>query len=259
MKNLVIIGGGLRQTMLAAKLGNAANVMHFTKTVPPEALSLCDACILPLPASTDGRFITESSVLIDDIFGYGDKLYIGGRFSDAFNKYTKSYRFEDYTKCESFAIKNAVPTAEAAVSLAIENTVFTLQNAKCVITGYGRISKVLARMLKAFNASVTVCVRNPIQLSQAEADGFNVIDYKSLERYRCNIIFNTVPSLVITESVMLGANPELIIDLASNPGGTDFTAADKLKITAIHALSLPGKTAPETASDITADTILSLL
>ena len=259
MKNLVIIGGGLRQSKLAAKLGSSANVMHFTKTVPEEALHLCDAVILPLPVSTDGKFITESSVPIDSIFGYGDKLYIGGRFSDAFDEYKDKYRLTDYVKCEEFAIKNAVPTAEAAISIAIENTPFTLWNATCIVTGYGRISRILSKMLKNMSADVTVCVRNPLQKALAEADGFKVTDYTGLKKRRCNILFNTVPSQVLDEDVLLSVSPNLLIDLASLPGGCDFEAAKKLNIPAIHALSLPGKTAPDTAALITAETILSLL
>ena len=41
----------------------------------------------------------------------------------------------------------------------------------------------------------------------------------------------------------------LIIDLASKPGGVDFSAANTLKIKTMHALSLPGKYSPKTASE----------
>ena len=48
---------------------------------------------------------------------------------------------------------------------------------------------------------------------------------------------------------MLAALPAgcLILDLASQPGGTDFGCAKALGLTAIHALALPGKVAPVTA------------
>ena len=41
----------------------------------------------------------------------------------------------------------------------------------------------------------------------------------------------------------------LIIDLASAPGGVDYEIAEKLGIKAILASALPGKVAPDTASD----------
>lgn len=40
------------------------------------------------------------------------------------------------------------------------------------------------------------------------------------------MIFNTVPALVLDETVLKGLPQEtLVIDLASRPGGTDFEAA----------------------------------
>ena len=51
----------------------------------------------------------------------------------------------------------------------------------------------------------------------------------------------------------------LLIDLASAPGGVDFGAAEARGIHAIHALALPGKTAPETAGEIVAQSVRELL
>jgi dipicolinate synthase subunit A len=51
----------------------------------------------------------------------------------------------------------------------------------------------------------------------------------------------------------------LIIDLASMPGGVDdgFAASKSIKV--IHALSLPGKTAPVTAGKNIADAVIRIL
>ena len=51
----------------------------------------------------------------------------------------------------------------------------------------------------------------------------------------------------------------LIIDLASKPGGVDLAEAERLNIKAIHALGLPGKTAPVTAGEIIAESIIDTL
>ena len=51
----------------------------------------------------------------------------------------------------------------------------------------------------------------------------------------------------------------LIVDLASKPGGTDFAAAQRLGLRAIHALSLPAVCAPETAGEAVARTVLAIL
>ena len=51
----------------------------------------------------------------------------------------------------------------------------------------------------------------------------------------------------------------LIIDLASKPGGVDLAEAERLNIKTIHALGLPGKTAPVTAGEIIAESIIDTL
>lgn len=51
----------------------------------------------------------------------------------------------------------------------------------------------------------------------------------------------------------------MIIDLASEPCGTDFEAAKALGLTAVKAPGLPGKFAPKTAGEIIKDTVLNIL
>ena len=51
----------------------------------------------------------------------------------------------------------------------------------------------------------------------------------------------------------------LVIDLASKPGGVDFSAAKALGIKVIWALSLPGKVAPVTSGKIIKDTIMNIM
>jgi dipicolinate synthase subunit A len=75
-----------------------------------------------------------------------------------------------------------------------------------------------------------------------------------------DIVFNTVPALVINREVIKTANPEcLIIDLAASPGGTDFEAANQFGIKAILAPGLPGKVAPVSAGKILAEVIPHLV
>ena len=51
----------------------------------------------------------------------------------------------------------------------------------------------------------------------------------------------------------------LCLDLASKPGGMDFSAASKLGVKAVWALSLPGEVAPVTSGAIIRDTIYNIL
>ena len=73
-------------------------------------------------------------------------------------------------------------------------------------------------------------------------------------------VVNTIPAPVLTEPVLTALRPgSLIVDLASKPGGTDFAAAQRLGLRAIHALSLPAVCAPETAGEAVARTVLAIL
>lgn len=57
-----------------------------------------------------------------------------------------------------------------------------------------------------------------------------------------DVIFNTVPVLLLSETVLKALPPEtLVIDLASRPGGTDFDAAKRLGTRVVWALALPPK------------------
>lgn len=192
MQKILVIGSDAKTSLIASLLGKQISVMNFGNNVTDEALKISDVIILPLPA-TDGEYITGTNIESNRIFKYKNKLIIGGRIPKAFANYDDDFTIIDYTVLDSFAIRNAVPTAEAAISLAIENTAFTLHGSKCLITGYGRIAKCLAKMLMSMNADVTCMIRNNSQIAQAEADGFRTIGYDNCEIFRYDIIFNTVP------------------------------------------------------------------
>ena len=75
-----------------------------------------------------------------------------------------------------------------------------------------------------------------------------------------DIVFNTVPHKIISADVLENiSNNSVIIDLASKPGGVDFDAAQKLRKKVIWALSIPGKTSPQTAGKVISDTIINIL
>lgn len=52
---------------------------------------------------------------------------------------------------------------------------------------------------------------------------------------------------------------QLMIDLASMPGGVDFDYARKRELRVIHALGIPAKVAPKTAGNIIATAIIEEL
>ena len=69
------------------------------------------------------------------------------------------------------------------------------------------------------------------------------------ELKKMNIIFNTIPSLILNKKrLKLLKKDCAIIDLASSPGGVDFPAAKELNLNTTWALALPTKVAPKTAA-----------
>jgi dipicolinate synthase subunit A len=172
-----------------------------------------------------------------------------------------SVRLVELAELDEIAIFNAVPTAEGAIQVAMENTAITIHNSRCLVLGYGRCGSALAARLLALGARVTVCARSEKDLAAAFAAGCEPLPLATLARqYTFDLIFNTIPAMVLPRSYLrLLPGTAVIVDLASGPGGTDFNAAAQLRLKAIHALSLPGKVAPKTAASILVKTVPRLL
>ena len=280
-----VIGGDFRSVIAANRLAEAGysvkaygfndqDAFHNSVLHPEDiAEALQDAAyvILPLPCTVrDGERINTplySGVLscrelIEQL--PQSALVLGGMIDHvlAANLEAKGIRFADYFAREEFTVRNAVPTAEGAIEIALRETPFTLHGAKCLITGYGRIAKLLARRLLGFRAEVTVSARRISDLAWIDADGCTAIETKKLKEHihKFDVIFNTVPYKILNRDVLRSVRKDcLIIDLASKPGGVDFDAAQKFGLNVIWALSLPGKSAPLTAGKIVCDTIINII
>lgn len=163
-----------------------------------------------------------------------------------------------YYELDEVAILNAVPTAEATLQIAMEETDFTIHGATTLVTGFGRIGTTMAKLFHNVGANVFVTGRDSAQLARAETFGMTTVPIEQLHTViaSCDICINTIPALVMTEPLLNEIKEgAIIIDVASRPGGVDFHAAERLKIKAIHALGLPGKVAPKSAGAIIAKTI----
>jgi len=165
----------------------------------------------------------------------------------------------DYGKDDAYCLLNAIPTAEGAIKLAIENTPFTLWGSRVLVIGCGRTGKILADRLKNIGCRVTVSARKQSDFALISAAGCRceyTADIPKSLNY--DIIFNTVDVKVIPDDAFKECTASLIIDLSSK-GGFDISAAQRCGITAIKAPGLPGKTAPETAGKILAKTVKEII
>ena len=168
----------------------------------------------------------------------------------------------DYYFREEFAVRNAALTAEAAAATLMEMLTESISTVPVLVLGHGRIGRLLSAILKALDAKVTVAARRFSELAWIRSEGMIPLEFRLLDEEIGNfkVVFNTVPAPVLTkEKLVLMDRNALIIDLASEPCGTDFAAAEELGITAKKALGLPGKFAPKTAGEILKETVLNVL
>jgi dipicolinate synthase subunit A len=277
-----VIGGDLRCAYLAGLLaadGYKVITSGFDSTdLPPcvtgctnpaQAVSLADFIILPVPVSTDGTTLnapfSRVRISIDQVFNAikPEQRIAGGAITEEVREEAdkRGLKIMDYLKREEFAIYNAVPTAEGAIQLAMEELPITISGSHCLVTGYGRIGRMLSKLLVAMGAHVTVAARKFPDLAWADSQGCRTVELANLKHAGVfDVIFNTIPFPVFNREVLAELDKNtLLIDLASRPGGVDFNAAAELQIKTIWALSLPGRVAPKTAGQIIKNTILNMI
>lgn len=167
-------------------------------------------------------------------------------------------RLVEFREMDDFAILNSIPSAEGAIQMAMERLPITIHGCQAFVLGLGRTGLTLARTLAALGARVTVVARKQADLARAYEMGCRPVEFHHLGEFvgEAEVVFNTVPALVLQEPVLSRARKgAVIIDLASAPGGTDFEAAHRLGLDAVLAPGLPGKVAPRTAGKIIADLV----
>ena len=269
---ILIAGGDLRQISCAEALSRraAAAAVGFDPELLPEGLVPADqggfnCAVLPVPPLTDKGSITspcfKGTLTPEDIRPLlaPGALILAGRIGEDLSRAFPGHRLIDYMQREELSLNNAVPTAEGAVAIALEELPVTLSGAKVLIVGMGRIGTALAEILKGFGADVSVVVRNPRGAARARIHGIKPLTAGTMGT-DWTVVFNTVPDMIFDREVLRGFSTEtLFIDLASKPGGIDFQSASELGITAIWALGLPGRTAPVTAGQMIAETVELIL
>jgi len=210
--------------------------------------------IAPTPFSKDSEVLTGTDMkckaFVNICIG---KIVFAGAIPKEIKEMMeeKNIKYYDLMEYDDVAILNAIPTAEGAIKIAIEKTETTLSGSKVLVMGYGRIGKILCKMLHGIGAEVYCEARKASDLAQIKALGYNDIDLKYLDNYLQSFeyIFNTIPKMILDRNRLEKVKKDVcIIDLASNPGGVDFEAAKEKNIQASLELALPSKVAPISAA-----------
>ena len=231
-----------------------------------------DIVVFPLPFSKDGINLNMDfmSIDIDTILSKmsSNSIIFGGNIPKAvIGKLDKqNIRCIDYYENESFQVHNALLSAEGAIYYAKARYERSIYGSNIAILGFGRIGKILAYLLHAQGADVTICARKNSDLIWSKLIGFNIasikepgIDIASKWEY-FDIIFNTVPYWVLNDDLAKKIHAKTqVIDLASSPYGMDSALVEKYEINYRRELSIPGRYAPQSAGILIAEAIVEYI
>lgn len=273
-KTISVVGGDLRKVKLIAMLvkdgytvytyglEQSEELLEMDKVemcpTLEEVIAASDVVIGPIPVTSDRRNLSMpfSNVKLpvgEFVSKLSCKTLIAGTLSEDYRKEleAKNVNYIDLLKREEFTILNTIATAEGTIQIAMEETQKTVHGSKVLILGFGRIGKVLAKMLDGIGAEVSCEARKNEDISWIQAYGYEPIYLNDLNENlgKFDIIINTIPFQILdSERLDLVKKDVVLIDVASNPGGVDRKAAKEKNLKLIWALSLPAKVAPLTSA-----------
>lgn len=286
-QSVCVLGGDARQGYLARALcemgyrvvlwglssrGGGARCVREWR----EAIAEAESVILPLPLSQDEVRLyapqaEEGGMRLSLLWEAcrGRQVY-AGRVSPRLEKQAgeAGVMLRDYYSLEALQMRNALPTVEGALALAMDALPVTICGTRIAVIGYGRIGSLLAQRLAVLGGRVTVYARKERDRLHATLYGMDaeplLLDREGAKGLclpsGLRAVFNTVPAPVFSERVLSQLPLDcLLMDLASFPGGIDAVAAKKRGLTVVQATALPGRCFPESAGRILATTISELM
>lgn len=281
--SIAVLGGDQRQILLAALLQDGGHTVSTglleRAAPPPDRPALpdgilippdCQVVLLPMPVQKNPDILfTPLSDRVCTVSGLLTALpagtrVLGGAVPAAAHALAaaRGLILIDYLQRDALAIRNAVPTAEGAIALAMAHTQEVLLGMPALVIGSGRVGSVLASRLAAFGLHVTVTARTARDRARIQAAGMCAADPQALPTLlpAFPLVFHTVPAPLLTRPA-LEALPggALVIDLASGAGGLAPGVTPPAAIRYLHAGSLPGQAAPRTAARAIYDTVCEIL
>lgn len=224
-----------------------------------EALEEAGLVLLPMRPLVDGKLTvrgeTVEAVMLPELLKPGAVL-AAGQLPTKLEAWLSEQGLScfEYLEQEKYLLQNAYITAEGALGLLLGEMERTIRGSRILITGWGRIGKLLAGMLRALGAEVTVGVRRDGQKVQLEMLGYPV---EILGQYRgkYHAVVNTVPAVIFEEKQLRDVMEKdcVLVELASLPGG--FPPV--LDLPVVDGRALPGRTAPRTAGKYLAEAIMA--
>lgn len=274
-QDYVVIGGDERLANAAIflqKHGHGVSVFANDSAAKQSGVCVCknlkeamsaDRVIFGIPFSRDGEAVfaplSHEHIVIDDVVSevMPHHVIFGGKMSPYSLSIAKRGAIcHDYLLREDFCLYNADVTAEAIVSIVMNNLPVVLKGTACLVMGYGRIGKALSEKLSSLGVRVVVSARKSADFAAISLRGFKWVrtgdKIDNGEAY--DFIVNTVPHKVLNAASFANLKKEcLVIDASAYPGFVDAAEAGQSGIKVLGAFSLPGKYAPVTSGKIIAD------
>lgn len=277
-----VIGGDKRSVLLCSMLWRDRHRVHSfaleKAELPAEipkagCLQSCvygaDCVILPTPAEKNGLInspYASQPLRTEELLVslWPGQLLIGGKLGRdlSMGALSQGLQVADIMQRRGFTVGNAALTAEGAVEKLMASSPRSLWGSRSLVTGWGRIAKILSLRLYALGSRVTVAARKEGDRAMARALGLEALDFPELPEAMdgFDFIVNTVPEQVLAEQELSRIRRDaLLLELASAPGGFDQHRAEELGLKALAAPGLPGLCAPYTAAELMRDTIYSII
>lgn len=245
------VGGDARSVHAAEFLRRKGVQVHahavagLPDELPEETI---DTLVLPFPSLRGGMLRSDVPIPIASLLKRlrsGARIFGGGlsALPDG------DYRIIDLLGSEPLSTRNAVPTAEGALLLALQSRAKILCGAHCLVLGFGRCGKVLAQRLRALDAEVTVAARKPSDLALLRALGFDATPTSRVCCSGAECVFNTIPCPIFDAPCFTGFQGQYF-ELASAPGGLTPAAKEALGAHYTDAGALPARFFPATAGEL---------
>ncbi|WP_026023064.1 hypothetical protein [Paenisporosarcina sp. TG20] len=195
-----------------------------------------DILVLPIQPL---QIVTDTVSL--DYFKTVKKCFVG-KLSPEWTRFFEASELdvEPYLENEQFIWLNAKLTAEGFIAAYYLEEHEMVAGKHFMISGFGRVAKLLATQLKRMDAHPTIVVRSSIQLAEAQAMGYETRKLEQGITCDQSIFVNTIPAKWLTKDFSsLLTSCQRFYDIASSPGcsALDETHSDIYKL----YTSLPGQ------------------
>lgn len=246
----LVIGTDERMKFLAKQLSANDRTVYYKNTaVWDEALN---KVALELHPTSIVLPIQPLKVQVEELLGIRQAKFFVGKLSDEWKQLIENKHVHYYLQQETFIWKNAALTAEGFLAHLYQEKV-NIQHKTILITGFGRVAKMLALFLTRLNANVIIAVRSEAQKAEAIVYGYKGITLNEKSEIDADFVINTIPTPWLTKKFETWIKRP-IYDVASSPG-----CLHELTLSQYELLpALPGKYFPQAAANLLYETIVEL-